>query len=157
MLLRYFNPVGAHERGLIGEDPSGMPNNLMPFITQVAVGKRKQLDVFGDEYDTPDGTGVRDYIHAVDLARGHVKALDRLLDDQITGAEAINLGTGLGVSVLDMVNSFIQNNSFVVPYQIADRRAGDVVSYYTDQGKALDEPDSSAKYTLSDMVIDSWR
>ena len=156
-LLRYFNPVGAHESGLIGEDPSGIPNNLMPFITQVAVGKREQLDVFGDDYDTPDGTGVRDYIHVVDLARGHVSALERLLDDQITGAEAINLGTGLGVSVLDMVNSFTHNNSVAVPYQVADRRAGDVASYYADPTKALDVLGWSAKHTLSDMVTDSWR
>ena len=156
-LLRYFNPVGAHESGLIGENPSGIPNNLMPFITQVAVGKREQLDVFGDDYDTPDGTGVRDYIHVVDLARGHVSALERLLDDQITGAEAINLGTGFGVSVLDMVNSFIQNNSVAVPYQITDRRAGDVASYYADPSKALDVLGWSAEHTLSDMVTDSWR
>jgi UDP-glucose 4-epimerase len=156
-LLRYFNPVGAHQSGLIGEDPSGIPNNLMPFITQVAVGKRDQLDVFGDDYDTPDGTGVRDYIHVVDLARGHVMALERLLDDQITGAEAINLGTGLGVSVLDMVNSFTNNNSVAVPYQIADRRAGDVASYYADPSKAFDMLGWSAEHTLSDMVTDSWR
>ena len=156
-LLRYFNPVGAHQSGLIGEDPRGIPNNLMPFITQVAVGKRDQLDVFGDDYDTPDGTGVRDYIHVVDLARGHVMALERLLDDQITGAEAINLGTGLGVSVLDMVNSFTNNNSVAVPYQIADRRAGDVASYYADPSKAFVMLGWSAKHTLSDMVTDSWR
>ena len=156
-LLRYFNPVGAHESGLIGEDPSGIPNNLMPYITQVAVGKREQLDIFGDDYDTPDGTGVRDYIHVVDLARGHVSAVERLLNKKITGAEAINLGTGLGVSVLDMVNSFTQNNEVSVPYRITPRRAGDVASYFADPTKALNILGWSAEYTLSDMVTDSWK
>ena len=129
----------------------------MPYITQVAVGKRQQLDVFGDDYDTLDGTGVRDYIRVVDLARGHVSALERLLDDKITGVEAINLGTGLGVSVLDMVNSFIQNNSVAVPYRITPRRAGDVASYFADPAKALGVLGWKAAHTLSDMVTDSWR
>src|SRR5690606_23929626 len=121
-LLRYFNPVGAHESGRIGEDPSGIPNNLMPFISQVAVGKREKLSVFGNDYPTHDGTGVRDYIHVVDLARGHVKALQYLQNN--TGIEAINLGTGTGYSVLDMVNAFSETNQVAVPYQIAPRPLG---------------------------------
>ncbi|MDX5406589.1 MAG: UDP-glucose 4-epimerase GalE [Chromatiaceae bacterium] len=154
-LLRYFNPVGAHNSGRIGEDPSGIPNNLMPFISQVAVGKRSSLSVFGDDYPTHDGTGVRDYIHVVDLARGHVKALQYL--QQHSGIEAINLGTGTGYSVLDMVNAFSQVNGVAVPYTIAPRRAGDIASCYAEPAKAKALLGWQAEKTLEDMVRDSWR
>lgn len=153
-LLRYFNPVGAHPSGLIGEDPNGIPNNLMPFISQVAVGKRAQLSVFGNDYPTHDGTGVRDYIHVVDLARGHLKALQYL--QQHTGVEAINLGTGQGYSVLDMVKAFEQENGVAVPYQIAPRRPGDVALCYANPNKAQTLLGWSAQLGLADMVRDSW-
>ena len=154
-LLRYFNPVGAHESGRIGEDPSGIPNNLMPFISQVAVGKREKLSVFGNDYPTHDGTGVRDYIHVVDLARGHVKALQYL--QQHCGIEAINLGTGTGYSVLDMVNAFSRVNAVAVPYQIAPRRPGDIATCYAEPSKAKALLGWQAEKTLDDMVRDSWR
>lgn len=153
--LRYFNPVGAHESGQIGEDPNGIPNNLMPFISQVAVGKRDKLSVFGNDYPTPDGTGVRDYIHVVDLARGHVKALQYLAKH--SGIEAINLGTGSGYSVLDMVNTFSRVNQVAVPYQIAPRRPGDIASCYAQPAKAAKLLGWQAEKTLDDMVRDSWR
>ncbi|MEO3878488.1 UDP-glucose 4-epimerase GalE [Rheinheimera fenheensis] len=154
-LLRYFNPVGAHHSGRIGEDPSGTPNNLMPFISQVAVGKRASLSVFGDDYPTHDGTGVRDYIHVADLARGHVKALQYLQHN--TGKEAINLGTGTGYSVLDMVNAFSRVNGVAVPYTIAPRRPGDIASCYAEPSKAKRLLGWQAEKTLEDMVRDSWR
>ena len=154
-LLRYFNPVGAHESGRIGEDPSGIPNNLMPFISQVAVGKREKLSVFGNDYPTHDGTGVRDYIHVVDLARGHVKALQYL--QQHSGIEAINLGTGTGYSVLDMVNAFSRVNGVAVPYSVAPRRPGDIAVCYAEPSKAKALLGWQAEKTLVDMVRDSWR
>ena len=154
-LLRYFNPVGAHESGQIGEDPNGVPNNLMPFIAQVAVGKRDKLSVFGNDYPTPDGTGVRDYIHVVDLARGHVKALQYL--DMHCGIEAINLGTGCGYSVLDMVKAFSRVNAVAVPYQIAPRRPGDIATCYAEPLKAKTLLGWQAEKTLDEMVRDSWR
>lgn len=154
-LLRYFNPVGAHESGRIGEDPSGIPNNLMPFISQVAVGKREKLSVFGNDYPTHDGTGVRDYIHVVDLARGHVKALQYL--QQHSGIEAINLGTGTGYSVLDMVNAFSRVNGVAVPYSVAPRRPGDIAVCYAEPSKAKALLGWQAEKTLDDMVRDSWR
>ena len=154
-LLRYFNPVGAHESGRIGEDPSGIPNNLMPFISQVAVGKREKLSVFGNDYPTHDGTGVRDYIHVVDLARGHVKALQYLQNN--TGIEAINLGTGTGYSVLDMVNAFSRVNGVAVPYSVAPRRPGDIAVCYAEPSKAKALLGWQAEKTLDDMVRDSWR
>lgn len=156
-LLRYFNPVGAHPSGKIGEDPSDIPNNLMPFITQTAVGRRKQLAVFGDDYDTIDGTGVRDYIHVVDLAKGHVKAVEKLLSAEgIDGVQAYNLGTGNGVSVLQMVNSFAKENSVEVPYQIVERRPGDVAACYADATRAQKELNWQAELGLKEMVQDSW-
>ena len=153
-LLRYFNPVGAHDSGRIGEDPNGIPNNLMPFISQVAVGKRACLSVFGSDYPTPDGTGVRDYIHVVDLARGHLKALQYL--QQHTGIEAINLGTGRGYSVLDMVQAFSTVNKVKVPYQLVERRPGDIASCYAQPHKAAALLGWQAEKTLDDMVRDSW-
>lgn len=156
-LLRYFNPVGAHPSGKIGEDPSDIPNNLMPFITQTAVGRRKQLAVFGDDYDTIDGTGVRDYIHVVDLAKGHVKAVEKLLSAEgIDGVQAYNLGTGNGVSVLQMVNSFAKENDVEVPYQIVERRPGDVAACYADATRAQKELNWQAELGLKEMVQDSW-
>jgi len=155
VLLRYFNPIGAHESGRIGEDPNGIPNNLMPFITQVAVGKRKQLSIFGNDYETHDGTGVRDYIHVVDLAVGHVKALAKALDS--TGTHIYNLGTGSGYSVLDVVNAFMKANNVVIPYVIAPRRPGDIATCYADADKALRELDWKAEKSLEDMCRDSWR
>ena len=154
-LLRYFNPVGAHDSGQIGEDPNGIPNNLMPFISQVAVGKREQLSVFGNDYATHDGTGVRDYIHVVDLARGHLKALQYLQTH--SGIEAINLGTGTGYSVLDMVKAFSETNKVPVPYQIAPRRPGDIAVCYAEPAKARTLLGWQAEKTLDDMVRDSWR
>ena len=154
-LLRYFNPVGAHDSGQIGEDPNGIPNNLMPFISQVAVGKREQLSVFGDDYATHDGTGVRDYIHVVDLARGHLKALQYLQNN--TGIEAINLGTGTGYSVLDMVNAFSRVNGVAVPHSVAPRRPGDIAVCYAEPSKAKALLGWQAEKTLDDMVRDSWR
>ena len=154
MLLRYFNPVGAHPSGLMGEDPRGIPNNLMPFISQVAAGRRHHLNVFGSDYDTPDGTGVRDYIHVVDLARGHVAATEYMRDH--TGTEAVNLGTGVGYSVLDIVKAFEAANGIRIPYVIAPRRAGDVATVYADPGKSLRLLGWKAEKTLEDMCRDSW-
>jgi len=154
-LLRYFNPIGAHASGLIGEDPTGIPNNLMPYITQVAVGKLPQLSVFGDDYDTPDGTGVRDYIHVVDLALGHIKALDKIKATE--GVGIYNLGTGTGYSVLDLVHNFQDANGVEIPYVIVDRRPGDVATCYADATKAKEELGWNAQKTLADMCHDSWK
>lgn len=154
-LLRYFNPVGADSSGQIGEDPNGIPNNLMPFISQVAVGKREKLSIFGNDYPTPDGTGVRDYIHVDDLAKGHLKALEYL--KQHKGIEAINLGTGVGYSVLDMVHAFSETNQVAVPYQIAPRRPGDIASCYAEPSKARELLGWQTEKTLADMVQDTWR
>ena len=153
--LRYFNPVGAHESGLIGELPNGIPNNLMPYITQVAIGRRERLTVFGDDYDTPDGTGVRDYIHVVDLAEGHLCAIRYA--QAHTGCEVFNLGTGRGVSVLEMVHTFSKVNNVPVPYVIGPRRAGDLATVYADPAKAKQILGWEAKKTLADMCRDSWR
>ncbi len=155
VLLRYFNPIGAHESGRIGEDPNGIPNNLMPYISQVAIGKLQKLSVFGDDYDTPDGTGVRDYIHVVDLARGHVKAVGYALEHN--GAEAINLGTGVGYSVLDLVNAFKTANGVDVPYAIAPRREGDVATCYSAPAKAAALLNWKAEKNVEDMCRDTWR
>ncbi|MDH1444239.1 UDP-glucose 4-epimerase GalE [Pseudomonas sp. GD03721] len=154
-LLRYFNPVGAHESGSIGEDPNGIPNNLLPFITQVAVGKLPQLSVFGDDYPTHDGTGVRDYIHVVDLAQGHVAALRYL--QQHTGVHTWNLGTGQGYSVLDMVKAFEAASGVTVPYKVVDRRAGDIAVCYSNPSKALAELGWQAQLGLERMMSDAWR
>ncbi|NLF20226.1 MAG: UDP-glucose 4-epimerase GalE [Clostridiaceae bacterium] len=154
VLLRYFNPIGAHESGTIGENPKGIPNNLMPYITQVAVGKLEYLRVFGDDYDTPDGTGVRDYIHVMDLARGHVKALSYSADNQ--GSIAINLGTGNGYSVLDLVRAFEKASGVEIPYRIIERRPGDVGSVYADASLAKAKLDWSAEYDVDKMCADSW-
>lgn len=154
-LLRYFNPIGAHESGRIGEDPNGIPNNLMPYITQVAVRKRDKLSVFGNDYDTHDGTGVRDYIHVVELARGHLKALEQVM--RTTGVEAYNLGTGIGYSVLDVVNSFEKATGQKIPYTITDRRPGDIATCYADPTKAFKELGWKAEKTLEDMCRDAWR
>ena len=155
VLLRYFNPIGAHESGLIGEDPSGIPNNLMPYIAKVAVGELEKLSVFGNDYPTPDGTGVRDYIHVVDLARGHVKACDYAAGH--TGSEIINLGTGHGYSVLDLVNTFVRVNGVPVPYVIAPRRPGDIAENYADPSKAKELLGWEAEKTLEDMCRDTYR
>ena len=154
-LLRYFNPVGAHKSGQIGEDPDGIPNNLVPYITQVAVGKLAQLSVYGDDYSTPDGTGVRDYIHVVDLALGHVKALDKL--QQNPGVVVYNLGTGKGYSVLEMIQSFAEVSGKKVSYKIVGRRSGDIAACYADPGKAFRELGWRAMYGLREMCEDSWR
>lgn len=154
-LLRYFNPIGAHESGRIGEDPNGIPNNLMPYITQVAVGKREFLSVFGDDYDTHDGTGVRDYIHVVDLAKGHLKAVEKVMNSK--GVEPYNLGTGIGYSVLDVVKNFEKASGVEVPYKIVPRRAGDIATCYADASKALKELGWKAEKNLEDMCRDSWR
>ena len=154
VLLRYFNPVGAHESGLIGEDPNGIPANLMPFISKVAVGKLECLSVFGNDYDTPDGTGVRDYIHVVDLAKGHVAAVDYMLKHK--GTEIINLGTGKGYSVLDMVKAFERVNGVKVNYKIAPRRPGDLATVYSDPKKAKEVLGWEAVHDLDDMCRDSW-
>ena len=155
VLLRYFNPAGAHPSGLIGEDPNGIPNNLMPFITQVATGKRACLNVFGDDYDTHDGTGVRDYIHVEDLAAGHLKALTKIFDS--AGLCLFNLGTGKGYSVLDMVNAFQDESGKRIPYNIVPRRSGDVAACFADPSKAEKELHWQAKKGLLDMCRDSWR
>ncbi len=155
VLLRYFNPIGAHESGKIGEDPNGVPNNLMPYITQTALGRLKELHVFGNDYPTPDGTGVRDYIHVVDLAEGHVAAIEYARDH--TGCEAFNLGTGEGYSVLDIVNAFERVNHVKVPYEIAPRRAGDPPTVFAKVGKAERLLHWKAKRTLDQMCADSWR
>ena len=154
VLLRYFNPIGAHKSGLIGENPNGVPNNLMPYITQVAVGRLDHLNIFGDDYDTPDGTGVRDYIHVVDLARGHVKAL-KAIDDKC-GVEVYNLGTGIGYSVLDLVKAFEKATGVKIPYVIAPRRAGDIAACYSDPSKAWEKLGWKAEYNIEDMCRDSW-
>ena len=154
-LLRYFNPVGAHESGQIGEDPQGIPNNLMPYISQVAVGRRESLNVFGDDYPTPDGTGVRDYIHVVDLARGHVKAVEKLVDGP--GVRIWNLGTGQGYSVLDMVKAMEKASGKPIAYQIAPRRAGDIAQCYADPAKALQDLGWRAEKGLEAMCADAWR
>ena len=153
-LLRYFNPIGAHESGLIGEDPAGIPNNLMPFIAQVAVGKRAELSVFGNDYDTVDGTGVRDYIHVVDLALGHIKALEKISDT--TGVYIYNLGSGQGTSVLELVQAFEKVNGVPVPYKIVDRRPGDVATCYANADKALAELNWKTEKTIEDMCRDTW-
>lgn len=155
VLLRYFNPVGAHKSGRIGEDPNGVPNNLMPYITQVAVGKLEQLSVFGNDYDTVDGTGVRDYIHVVDLALGHVKALEKLADKP--GAMAYNLGTGRGYSVLEVVSAFEKASGISIPYQFVDRRPGDVASCYAEPSFAARELHWKAERGIEEMAEDSWR
>ncbi len=154
-LLRYFNPIGAHESGLIGEDPVGIPNNLMPYITQVASGKMDKLRVYGDDYPTPDGTGVRDYIHVVDLAKGHVAACEYLMKH--TGCEAFNLGTGKGYSVLDIVKTFERVNGVRIPYEVTKRRPGDIAVCYADASKAEKSLGWTAHKTLEDMCRDSWR
>ncbi|MCZ0718113.1 UDP-glucose 4-epimerase GalE [Aerococcus kribbianus] len=154
MLLRYFNPIGAHPSGLIGEDPQGIPNNIMPYITQVAIGKRDHLSIFGDDYDTPDGTGVRDYIHVVDLAKGHVAAIAYAMTHK--GVEKVNLGTGQGYSVLDLVNYFQKANTIEIPYQITDRRPGDVATCYADASYAKELLGWQAQYNLEDMCRDAW-
>lgn len=153
-LLRYFNPIGAHPSGLIGEDPSGIPNNLMPYITQVAVGKLPNLNIFGNDYSTKDGTCVRDYIHVVDLAKGHLSALDKIMSS--TGAEAYNLGTGIGYSVLDIVHAFETANSMKLPFKFTERRAGDIDEYFSNPDKALSVLGWKTELTLEDMCRDSW-
>lgn len=153
-LLRYFNPVGAHESGLIGENPKGIPNNLMPYITQVALGKLKELSIFGNDYPTKDGTGVRDYIHVVDLADGHLKALDKI--NSTNGVMIHNLGTGVGYSVLDLVKAFEEANNLKINYKFAPRRPGDVVVCYADPTKAKNELGWEAKRSIVDMCRDSW-
>ena len=155
VLLRYFNPIGAHISGRIGEDPRGIPNNLMPYITQVAVGRREFLSVFGNDYDTHDGTGVRDYIHVVDLSKGHVAAVKYANEHK--GCEVFNLGTGTGYSVLDMVNTFQEVNNVPVPHKIVDRRPGDIATCYADPAKSRELLGWTAEKTLADMCQDSWR
>ena len=152
-LLRYFNPVGAHESGLIGEDPNGIPNNLMPFVTKVAKGQLEKLNVFGNDYDTVDGTGVRDYIHVVDLAKGHVKAIENLNK----GVNIYNLGTGRGTSVLELVDAFMKVNGINVPYEIVGRRPGDLAVCFADANKAKKELGWKAELTIEDMVKDAWK
>ncbi len=154
ILLRYFNPIGAHESGLIGENPNGIPNNLMPYITQVAVGKREMLSVFGNDYDTPDGTGVRDYIHVVDLAVGHVKAIEKIKENP--GLKIYNLGTGKGYSVLDIVNNFEKATGVAIPYKIAPRRPGDIATCYADASLASKELGFVAERGIYEMCRDSW-
>ncbi len=154
-LLRYFNPIGAHKSGLIGEDPNGIPNNLMPYITQVAIGKLQKLNVFGDDYPTHDGTGVRDYIHVLDLAHGHILALKKLMSN--SGLVIYNLGTGKGYSVLDMVKAFEKASGKKVPYVIAPRRSGDIAECYASTALAEKELGFKCKYDLKDMCEDSWR
>ncbi len=155
ILLRYFNPIGAHKSGLIGEDPKGIPNNLLPYVAQVAVGKREKLGVFGNDYDTPDGTGVRDYIHVVDLAAGHVKAIEKLKSNP--GVEVYNLGTGKGYSVLQVVAAFEKACGHKIPYEIKERRAGDIAVCYCDPGKAERELGWTARYGIDEMCEDTWR
>ncbi len=155
ILLRYFNPIGAHKSGLIGEDPKGIPNNLLPYVAQVAVGKLKCLGVFGNDYDTPDGTGVRDYIHVVDLADGHVKAIDKIKENP--GVKIYNLGTGNGYSVLEVVKAFEKACGHEIPYEIKERRAGDIAACYADASLAKAELGWEAKYGIDEMCEDSWR
>jgi UDP-glucose 4-epimerase len=154
-LLRYFNPIGAHESGRIGEDPNGIPNNLMPYITQVAVGKRKQLSVFGNDYKTKDGTGIRDYIHVVDLAKGHIKALERVLETE--EINEFNLGTGTGYTVLEVVENFKKATGINIPFEIIDRRPGDIDICYADAGKAKEILGWKAVKSMEDMCRDSWK
>jgi UDP-glucose 4-epimerase len=154
-LLRYFNPVGAHESGLIGEDPNGIPNNLMPYISQVAVGKLEKLSVFGNDYPTIDGTGVRDYIHVVDLAKGHLKALEKL--EETIGIEAYNLGTGQGYSVLQMIESFRKASGKEIPYEIVNRREGDIAECYANPQKALEELGWQTRKSIDEMCADTWK
>ncbi|MCM3308641.1 UDP-glucose 4-epimerase GalE [Priestia megaterium] len=154
-LLRYFNPIGAHESGRIGEDPNGIPNNLMPYITQVAIGKRENLNIFGKDYNTHDGTGVRDYVHVVDLAKGHLKALEKIINS--TGIDAFNLGTGIGYSVLDVVKIYENVTSRKIPYNFTHRRSGDIDKCYADPTKANKELGWKASKNLEDMCRDSWR
>ena len=154
ILLRYFNPIGAHPSGRMGENPNGIPNNLMPYITQVAVGKLKELGVFGNDYDTPDGTGVRDYIHVVDLAKGHVAALSKIQENP--GLKIYNLGTGHGYSVLDIVTNFEKANGIKIPYSIKPRRAGDIATCYCDPALAKAEMGWEAQYGIEEMCRDSW-
>lgn len=158
-LLRYFNPIGAHESGLIGEDPNGIPNNLMPYVSQVAIGKLQQLSVFGDDYPTRDGTGIRDYIHVVDLVKGHIKAIAALAGEGFRhgGCQAYNLGVGRGCSVLEIINAFEKVTGRKVPYQIAPRRPGDLAECYANPELALKELQWQAEKTLDDMVADAWR
>lgn len=153
-LLRYFNPVGAHESGMIGEDPTGIPNNLMPYVTQVAVGKREKLSVFGSDYPTHDGTGVRDYIHVVDLAKGHLKALENLKNE--SGAEAYNLGTGQGSSVLDVIHTFEKATGQKISYELTDRRPGDAAACFADVSKAKERLGWETEKSLEDMCRDAW-
>lgn len=155
ILLRYFNPIGAHKSGLIGEDPKGIPNNLLPYVAQVAIGKLECLGVFGDDYDTPDGTGVRDYIHVVDLARGHVKAIDKIKENP--GVKIYNLGTGKGYSVLDVVKAFEKACGHEIPYVIKPRRPGDIATCYSDASLAREELGWEAQYDIDEMCADSWR
>ena len=155
ILLRYFNPIGAHKSGLIGEDPKGIPNNLLPYVAQVAIGKLKCIGVFGDDYDTPDGTGVRDYIHVVDLARGHVKALEKFKEEK--KVRIYNLGTGHGYSVLQVVKAFGRACGKELPYEIKERRAGDIATCYCDPQKAKEELGWVAEYGIEEMCEDSWR
>ncbi len=157
VILRYFNPVGAHESGLIGEEPNGIPNNLMPYISQVAVGKREYLNILGTDYDTHDGTGVRDYIHVVDLANGHVKAIDYLNSKDIMKPLIVNLGTGIGYSVLDMVKTFEKVSEKKIPYKIVDRRAGDIATCYANPSYAKEVLGWKAERSLEDMCVDSYR
>ena len=155
VLLRYFNPIGAHKSGMIGENPNGIPINLMPYITQVAVGKLKELGVFGNDYDTPDGTGVRDYIHVVDLAKGHVKALKKI--EEKAGLKVYNLGTGIGYSVLDIVKNFEEATGVKIPYVIKERRAGDIATCYSSAEKAEKELGWKAEFGIREMCADSWK
>jgi UDP-glucose 4-epimerase len=154
-LLRYFNPIGAHESGLIGEDPNGIPNNLMPYIARVAIGKLTELPVFGNDYDTPDGTCVRDFIHVVDLAKGHIKAVESVL--KTTGADAINLGTGRGFSVLDVINAFEKACGKKINYVFKPRRVGDLPAFYADANKAKEKLGWQAELSLDRMCEDTWR
>lgn len=155
ILLRYFNPIGAHKSGKIGEDPKGIPNNLLPYVAQVAIGKLECVGVFGNDYDTPDGTGVRDYIHVVDLAVGHVKAIDKIKENP--GVKVYNLGTGNGYSVLDVIKAFSKACGHDVPYQIKPRRPGDIATCYADASLAKKELDWEAQYGIEDMCADSWK
>ena len=154
-LLRYFNPIGAHKSGRIGEDPNGIPNNLVPYIAQVAIGRREFLNVFGDDYDTPDGTGVRDYIHVVDLALGHIKAVEKVLAEK--SCSTYNLGTGTGYSVLDVVKAFEKASGRTVAYKICDRRPGDIATCFSDPSKATAELGWEATRGIDEMCEDSWR
>lgn len=155
ILLRYFNPIGAHKSGLIGEDPKGIPNNLLPYVSQVAIGRHPYVRVFGNDYDTPDGTGVRDYIHVVDLARGHVKAIEKFKENK--GVLIYNLGTGKGYSVLQIISAFSKVCGKELPYEIVERRAGDLAAYYCSPTKAKEELGWEAEYGIEEMCADSWR